>query len=60
MLMYIKCINDKVYKLTDIIKYGIDNSCLFVEIMPTIRTNKSTYLTYYYPLSSILYYKVLS
>ena len=60
MSMYIKCINDKNYKLMDIIKYGIDNGCLFVEIMPEIRTNKSKYITYYYPLSSILYYKVIA
>ena len=60
MLMYIRCVNDKCYKLNDLIKYGIDNGCLFVEIMPEVRTNKSKYITYYYPLSSILYYKVLA
>ncbi len=60
MLMYIKCVNDKIYRLNDLIKYGIDNGCLFVEIMPEIRKNKSRYITYYYPLSSILYYKVMS
>lgn len=60
MLMYIRCVNDKVYKLNEIIKYGIDNGCLFVETMPDIRTRKNKYMTYYYPLSSILYYKVIS
>ena len=60
MLMYIKCVNDKVYKLKEIIKYGIDNDCLFVEIMPEVRTNKGKYITYYYPLTSILYYKVIA
>lgn len=60
MLMYIRCINDKCYKLTDLIKYGIDNDCLFVEIMPEVRRNKNKYITYYYPLSSILYYKVIA
>lgn len=60
MLMFIKCVNDKCYRLNNIIKYGIDNGCLFVEIMPEIRKNKSRYITYNYPLSSILYYKVMS
>ena len=61
MLMYIKCVNDKIYRLNDLIKYGIDNGCLFVEIMPNkTRYNRCTYTTYYYPLSSILYYKVMS
>ena len=60
MLMYIKCVNEKVYKLNDLIIYGIDNGCLFVEIMPDVRVKKHKYITYYYPLSSILFYKVMS
>ena len=59
MLMYIRCVNDKCYKLNELIKYGIDNGCLFVEIMPE-RKKHNKYITYYYPLSSILYYKVIS